>query len=277
MNPDSSFYKHNYDGFERLATFSSREALDRYRSNLLIKSHDETEFIIRHIGTHRLRALEFCCGNGRLLMALAKHNALSYGLGIEMSPDRVRFSQQWITDTAVENVEFTQGDVLHFQPEGVEPFDLAICITGAFGYFRVIDPDAPDRVLENARRALKPNGHLLLELFQLTDDFRHLLRLNDGHTRTWRPLPPSDPFAYQLDEFEYSEKTRVLKREKTFIGRDGTIDAGRAEYVADHTPSEIREMAAGQGFSVVSTYADFADTPYQPGKASRLIQILRRT
>jgi len=58
-------------------------------------------------------------------------------------------------------------DVLTFDDFAATEFDLAVCITGAFGYLRPISESAPETVLRKFHRCLHDKGHLLLELHQM--------------------------------------------------------------------------------------------------------------
>jgi SAM-dependent methyltransferase len=281
MNWDPDFYKTGYEGYEVAENFPSVLELEQYRQHLIQKSEHQVNFIARHLGwapgSCRLRVVEFCSGNGRLLVSLAMAGLLDYGLGLEIARSRVGFAQQWVADLGLTNVNNVVADVLGVDEVETDNFDLAVCITGAFQYFRPIREKAPAELLAKMRDALAPEGRLLLELYQLPDHRQHMLALNDGRLRTWQPLPPEDRFAYYLDDFEYWDKQKILRHEKIFIGRDGRIDAGRVEMLAYYTATEMDATLQHHGFDNIEIYADFEDSPYHEGQASSLVILAWRS
>jgi SAM-dependent methyltransferase len=274
---DPEFYKTGYEGFEHPENFPTAEALQDYRKLLLQKTEAQVAFIARHLGKRKLRVIEFCSGNGRLLVALALEGILDWGLGVEISQSRVAFAEQWGADLGLSGmIRHVAADALEF--DGFEPgtFDLAVCITGAFAYFKPIRESAPIELLNNLRRAIIPRGHLLLELYPMPQERKQMFALNNGKLRTWQPLPPEDRFAYYLDDFEYWEDQRILRHGKIFIGRNGMIDAGRVEVLAYYTHAELLNLLSQNGFAG-QVYAGFDDTPYCEGRSSSLIALATRT
>ena len=274
---DREFYKTGYEGFERLENFPSARELEAYRELLLRKSRLQVEFLMRHLGPRPLRGIEFGAGNGRLLVALALQEMLEEGLGLEVSTSRVAFARRWAEDLHLVQVQPVVADVLQFTDYPAQHFDLAVCITGAFNYFRPIDETAPLVVLRKMHAALRPGGHMLLELYALPQHRAQMLALNDGRLRLWHPLPAEDRFAYYLDDFEYWAGQRILRHEKIFIGRDGTIDAGRVEVLAYYTgPELIDGLLVPSGFGNVRMFGDFQDSHYCEGESSTCVVLADR-
>lgn len=273
---DPDFYKTGYEGFESLENFPTREGLEDYRRLLLDKTRAQVTFLARLLGTERHRVLEFGSGNGRLLVALAEQGMIRKGLGIEISRSRVQFAEQWAADggfsTLIRNVA---ADALEYECPAGE-FNLAVCITGAFGYMRPIHENAPGTLLDKAHAALEPGGHLLLELYQMSEERRQMLALNDGKLRVWQPLPPENSFIYYLDDLEYCSERRILRHEKIFIGRNGTIDAGRVHVVSYYSDQELIALLGEHGFQVERTMADFQDTLYVEGQSACLVILAKR-
>jgi hypothetical protein len=275
---DASFYKTGYEGFERPQNFPTVEALEDYRKHLLQKTEAQVGFIARHLGQHKLRVIEFGSGNGRLLVALALKGMLEMGLGIEISQSRAAFAQRWVTDLELDStVRNVAADALEFVDFDHGRFDLAVCISGAFGYFKPIRESAPAELLTKIRQTLVPGGYSLLELYQMPEQRRQMLALNNGKLRTWQPLPPEDRFAYYLDDLEYWHDQRVLRHGKIFIGRDGTIDAGRVEVLAYYTDAELTSLLRQKGFDGARVYEGFDDKPYCEGQSPSLIVLATRS
>jgi SAM-dependent methyltransferase len=274
-NPD--FYKTGYEGFEKPENFPTAESLENYRKLLLEKSAAQIEFITAKLGRRTLRALEIGAGNGRLLVGLAQRGVLEHGVGIDISQSRIGFAKHWISDLGIRSVEMISGDAIEFHDFEEGAFDLAVCITGAFGYLGAIDDKAPQRVLRTMHRALKPGGSALFELYQIAEQRRQMLRLNDGRLRTWQPLPAEDRFAYYLDDFQYFQDLNVLRHEKIFIGRDGSIDAGREEVLTYYTRNSFSDLLTSSGYKKPRLWADFTGTSYREGKSATLVALAERS
>ncbi len=269
---EREFYKTGYEGFDRLDSFPSARELEAYREHLLRKSQPQVEFLLRNLGSRPLRVIEFCSGNGRLLVALALRQMLGEGLGLEISSSRVAFARQWQQDLGLASLHTAAADVLEYTDFAQAHFDLAICITGAFNYFRPIRDTAPMEVLRKMRAALRPGGHLLLELYTLPERRAQMLALNEGRLRLWQPLPPEDRFAYYLDDFKYFAGQRVLRHEKIFIGRDGTIDAGRVEVLAYYSPMEVsQDFLVPLGFQDIQVFGDFGGGDYRADESASYV------
>jgi len=277
MEWNPAFYKHSYEGFEEHASFPDREALEDYRSLLLDKSRAQVEFIRRRIPDRKLRVLELCSGNGRLLVSLARDGLLDHGLGIEISQSRTAFAQAWARDLCLSRLQFVAHDALHLDEVAVGRFDLAICVTGAFNYFEAIHESAPGRLLAAITGVLVPNGDVLVELYRLSERRRQMFALADGRLRSWQPLPREDRFAFYLDDFTYWEQARILKHEKTFIGRAGQIDSGRIEVLKYYSLSEVEQMLQASGLAMVSICGDFDESAYDAYASEAQVVWARRT
>ncbi|MFZ2491223.1 MAG: class I SAM-dependent methyltransferase [Thermoanaerobaculia bacterium] len=265
------FYKTGYEGFERLENFPTPQSLQDYRQHLLDKTDAQATFIQKLLGGRKLRVIEFGSGNGRLLVALALRGALDQGVGVEISRSRVQFAESWAGDLVLANVRNVAADALTFDDFGDEEFDLAVCITGAFGYLHAIRETAPSEILKKMRRAVRPGGKVLFELYQIPALRRQMLLLNDGRLRLWNPLPEEDRFAYYLDDFEFWPEQNVLRHGKIFIGRDGSIDAGREEVLRYYEQRTFESMLGAQGFVDQDSRSDFQGGPYREGDSATLV------
>lgn len=242
----------DYEGVEASENFPSRRELEQYRTLLLRKTAAQVEFIRRKLAARgrKLRVLEFCCGNGRLLVALAQAGLLEHGLGIDVAASRIGFAREWVEELGLRQIELHNQDVLEFEaPQG--SFDLAVCLTGAFQYFRPISAAAPGKLLSQMHGGLDVGGRILLEVYPLEPRMCRMLALNRNHLRTWDPLPPEDRFAFYLHERDYWPERQIVRHQKTFIDRDGTIDAGRTEFLAYYERTQIGNMLRKSGFRSV--------------------------
>jgi SAM-dependent methyltransferase len=270
---DPASYKTAYEGFDDLARFPTALALAEYRQMLLDETERETAFVARHLGRRKLRVMDIGAGNGRLLVRLALEGMLEFGLGVEISRSRVAFAQQWVRDLGLSNIEMVATDAVGFDAFEPASFDLVTCMSDTFSYLRPIRETAPAELLSRIRAALKTDGCLLLQVYQISEARKLMLALGGGRLRVWQPLPPQDRFAYYLSDFEYAAEREILIHRKTFVARDGAIDAGRSEVLGYCTKDRLVTMLREAGFEPPQVHADFTGAAYREGDSEVLVTL----
>jgi SAM-dependent methyltransferase len=122
--------------------------------------------------------LDLCCGAGRHALPLAQHGYRITGL--DQNENFLHLAQSEAEAKGIE-ARWVQSDMrtIPFENE----FDAVINIFTSFGYLE--DENEDLRVLQQVRRALKPNGRFLLEtVYQprvLRNHIPHgIIRYNDG-------------------------------------------------------------------------------------------------
>jgi SAM-dependent methyltransferase len=166
-----------YEGLEDAASFADRATLERYRAGLLDRTAPQAQFVAGYLGA-RARVLEVACGNGRLLIDLARRGTLAHGLGVDLARSRIAFARAWAADEQIDVLQFDVADALdpRHEPGG---FSGALCVTGAFGYFEPLQSGAGARLTRVLLDALEPGGRLFLELYP-----------HSGHRRLLAPTRP---------------------------------------------------------------------------------------
>jgi SAM-dependent methyltransferase len=262
-----------YEGVEHADNFADSAAVDLYRRAALDKSRAQADFIVRNF-SQAGRLLEACCGNGRLLMALAPH--LDQGYGFDLAQSRIDFGTRWIADQAMANLEIWRDDILSPSPRlsGLR-VDLAVCITGAFGYFEPLEDGAGRQVIEDLAGCIEPGGGLLLELHQHPREAAACCQAESRILRSWIELPESDPFRFYLSEYSLDEPRHLLTHNKTFIGRDGAIDDGRSEALRLYSLDEIAALLE-PWFEKLSFYSDWMEMAYGDGDEILIVTARRK-
>ncbi len=250
-----------YEGVESPAGFDGPDDVAAYRRAALEKSAAEVRFVTDRL-TQRGTAVEVACGNGRLLIALAEAGAIERGLGIDIATSRIAFARGWAGEAGLRSLEFAAGDALdHELGQG---HALALCVTGAFGYFNAYVPGSGERLLARLRDALAPGGLLVLELYQHPLE-RELIAIAGGRLRLWHELPPGDPWRFYLSDI--TVEGDLMTHHKTFVHRsDGTIDDAREERITLYTPAQVGPMLAAAGYVDVALHDGWGDAPYDGGK-----------
>ena len=243
-----------YEGFEELSSFADRESLEQYRAAALEQSQEQADFL-GGLLSDGATMLELACGNGRLLVSLARRSRLAGGLGIDVSRSRIAFADAWAADEGLEQLRFEAADATTYPFPG--PFSAGVCITGAFAYFEAAQPGLGARLLDRVQQALVPGGLLCLELYPHPRE-RRLLEAAGRELRTWKELPPADPWRFYLSTLTLDPATQVLTHEKTFVHRtSGEVDSGRRERLLLYTRASIVRLLRERGFGAIEVFGDW--------------------
>ena len=252
-----------YEGLEDPRSFGDEKALESYREGMLARSAPQADFLARRLGDEA-RVREVACGNGRLLVELARRGVLSDGLGVDIARSRIAFAEEWARAAGMSHLRFGVADAL--ADELGSGWDAAVCITGALAYFEPIAAGSTAALLGRLRESLAPNGLLLLELYP-HPEYLPLLAAAGGSIRLWKELGAEDPWRFYLSHLELDETGRVLSHEKTFVHRTtGEIDQGRSERLRLFTEDELGALLAEAGFSAVAFHEGWSDEDYAGGE-----------
>lgn len=253
-----------YEGLEGPHSFPDRASLDRYRDAVLQRSEPQAEFLMRHLPPSA-RVVEVGCGNGRLLLELARRNAIARSLGVDLAASRVAFAARWAEEEGFDALEFVAADMREYRLPS-ETFAAAVAITGAFAYFEPIEPGAGSALLRKLHRTLASGGLLCLELYP-HPAYRRLLEVTGGRARIWTELPADDPWRFYLSELSLDASADILTHEKTFIHRStGEIDSGRRERLYLYTEQTVSEPLVAARFREVQFFDGWSGEPYSGGE-----------
>ncbi len=247
-----------YEGLE--GEFADAAERDRYRAAMLAKTAEQADFLTARLKQRTI--LEVGCGNGRLLIELARRGAVTRGLGVDLARSRVEFAAAWARELRLGSLAFEVADALEM-PLAARGYDAIVCITGAFAYFEPLGPGVAAGLAARWAQALTPGGALVLELYP-HPELRPVLDAAGGSVRLWRELDDDDPWRFYLSDLRLEQG--VLVHDKTFVHRtSGEIDAGRRERIRLYSEAEIRDLLLAAGFGEVSVYEGWSGTPYAGG------------
>jgi len=249
-----------YEGLE--VTFADRDARDRYRASALVKTAEQADFIAARLESASV--LEVGCGNGRLLIELARRGRIAGGVGIDLAQSRIEFAREWARDLGLGALRFEVADALAY-PVARGEYGAIACITGAFAYFEAVRARAGEQLAARWARALVPHGLLVLELYP-HPELTPLIEAARGSLRLWRELPPEDPWRFYLSDLRI--EAGILIHDKTFVHRtSGQVDAGRRERIRLYTATEISDLLACAGFADVELHEGWTEHPYEHGES----------
>ncbi|MGE5290524.1 MAG: class I SAM-dependent methyltransferase [Micromonosporaceae bacterium] len=208
-----------------------------YAEPLDARADDEAELIWRLLELEAgMEVLDLACGHGRIANALAARGCRVTGL--DATPLFLDLARR---DAAARGLEVTyvEGDMRSLPWTG--QFDHVINWFTAFGYF---DDAGNRRVLEEAARALKPGGRLMIE----TNN-------RDWVIRNFQPASVDEREGKLLiDRRRFDPLTGQMTTERMVV-RDGHVR--RAPYfVRMLTFTELRGWLLDAGFSHVDGYGE---------------------
>lgn len=227
MKPSFDFYKSFYGRYSNLLTSK--------------RSEKEAKFLKKFIKSYDSQILDFGCGWGRHLKALAK---LGYKnlTGVDSSAKLLEKSKELLI-----NYPFTKlikSDFIEFS--STNRYDFIYQVFQSFGFeTRIYD----ERNLKNITKLLSPNGIYLLDL-------RNPIRLLNGEIFD---LPPTL-------KLEFNPKKRKVK----FIADTDTEECNI--YLIE----ELEKMFENANLKIIKTYGDFNGSDYSD-KSERLIIVAKRS
>jgi len=102
-----------------------------------------------------IKVLDVGCGSGRAINLMAKTFPSSHFSGYDFSSEGISNAKNEMIKLGLDNATFEQQDVTHF--DHAENFDFITAFDA------IHDQAHPDKVLENIRRSLKPDGVFLMQ------------------------------------------------------------------------------------------------------------------
>jgi SAM-dependent methyltransferase len=194
----------------------------------------------------RSRVLDLGCASGKRTIELARRGHRV--LGLEPDPKALSEARESAAGETL-NLHFHKADprAISYRAE----FDAVVLLGGALGRFPS-DRDAL-RCLEAARKALKPQGLLLVDAINREWLMRHF------EPNLWEQEEGEK--AVVLDDAEFDFETGRLVNRKTLVGPDGkrtpALDSRRV-----YALTELKELLSRAGFDYRQSWGGFDGSAY---------------
>jgi hypothetical protein len=272
---DQSLNLTAYSEVESSKNYLTPAELASYRRLLLEKSKPATQCVKDTVYRGaKLKVLELCSGSSRLLYALDDMDLLEDGHGVEVSPSRHKFAEEWkssLGTARVHNVHCS-ADAYGFRQGEL---DLVVMIDGALSYLYPCDPELPERILRRAHANLVSGGSLLMEFDVLSPEQRNAMK-RDGRSRVWRKGDEKDAFAYALYETEpISWEQMVVQNTSIYLSRATREEKVKRELYKYYSTEELNALLDGIGFTT-RHYASFEMEPYTPQARALITLAVKR-
>ena len=202
------------------------------------------------------RALDLCCGFGRISAELSRRGFAV--TGVDITESYLRAARE---DAACENldIEYINADARYFRRGGF--FDVAVNLYISFGYFENSADDFA--VLKNVHESLKSGGAFIIETLGKEIAVRDFVEAEWFERAGWTVLT----------EYEAVDSWTRLKNRWILI-KDGR----RLEKIFTqrlYAASELRRLLLDAGFAAVELYGGWDESPYDQ-RAKALIAVARK-
>jgi len=262
----------SYDNVESLNTFSD-DSFKKYCEEKLALCSKHIQFIHKHCIDNNSswsgKVCEIGSGNSKLLYRLENNNLLQEGVGIEISSSRHKFVQQFKQLVKSKKVTNLNKNILDTKP--LHDFDLVIGVDIILQFITPLDKNAEKSILDWIKLCLKPNGFLLLELW----DFEAILKqieLFGNDLRIWEEFSESDPWEFSLANFKTNEVNDIIW-EKLFLKRNSLERSKIASVLRPYSSHKIKTILENNGFDCVTEFNNWvSDGDTQQGEYIILAQ-----
>ena len=174
--------------------------------------------------------------------------------GVDYSRRSIAYDRTFAADNRLD-INYRYENYLDLDDEAL--YDAAFLI---FGDFCPLNPKQRSKLLQNVHRALKPNGHFVLDVS--TREHRRRYGNRNGwyaaESGFWKP----GPHLVLEEGFDYVDQSIWLDQ-YTVIEADARVTVYR-NWFQDYTPETIRAELTQGGFTVQSLWGDLTGTPLPP-------------
>lgn len=221
------------------------------------RNDEEAEFFIDNLcsllkPSKNSTILDIACGRGRHSIYL---NKKGYDItGIDLSYSNVKFAKQFEN----EKLHFFEHDMRHLL--NINYFDIALNLFTSFGYFET----ERDHInsLKSFRKALKPDGVLMLDYFNTNKILKNLTRQEVKHV--------------DGIDFNISKKVVNDKIVKSIAFEHKGKDFHFKEEVKAFTLNDFQRLFELSGFEIKDYYGDYSLNSFNELKSDRLIFICKK-
>ena len=157
------------------------ENVREYRDAGLVDGHGSSVYLLNLLllcGAIRpgMKVLDLACGPANLLVALAEINPQAEFIGVDLSPEMLRWAEELRAERGLNNLSFIRGDITNLTALGDQSVDL---VMSTLALHHLPDLDLLQRCFEEMARVTRPGGAIHLMDFaalKRTSTIRYFVR-----------------------------------------------------------------------------------------------------
>ncbi|EKD41163.1 MAG: methyltransferase type 11 [uncultured bacterium] len=209
--------------------------------------------------------LDVCCGVGRHSIPLAKKGCRVQGVDISKKYLKIAKKKAFVNKLPA---QFSLGDarLLKFDNQ----FDIALNLFSSLGYF--INASDDHKIIRGIYRALKPDGKLVIEIYNST---RILHMLDFCHKHHWLSTQWSEA---SNKEFIVLADPQVLKRQKAFMNHfiflyKNGVRKEMKTFNRIFTLDDLSHLLEANKFKILKVYGGLDGSKYHPLTSENMVLI----
>jgi len=203
--------------------------------------------------------LDLGCGQGRHCIGLAKTDQTI--IGLDYSPTMLALAQNKNRHRKL-TIPYVRGDMNRL-PFTDDSFSWVLSLFGSFGYH---DDNNNIRVITEIHRVLKPDGQLLLDIWNKDK----ATRLHGNRQR--HPLSKTE---HVTQSFLYSTKTKRMTIKRLFELQDNNKELTISFRVYSQT--EITDVLTDAGFTVRAIHGGYDQTKFTADSRNMVVVGVKKT
>ncbi len=269
-----NFILEAYKNIESPKNFSSDKELMNYRELLLKRAKKKEIPLLKKLILKKSNILEIGSGNSRLLYSLNGAGLLKEGVGVEISPSRYKFAEEWRKDLKIKNVKNICKDILSWKNyrkyKGY--FDTVLCLTGIFPFFAVLEKEGDKKALDLIRFVLKDKGQAIIEIDTFNKEI-DLCKTNNNRVRLWGEYYKDDPFRFELIKFNWNPRNNILTAKTYNLKRNELfVDGPTTKIFKIYNKKELHRLLTKFRFSNIKLYSNYDyEKPFWNNQTKNLI------
>lgn len=225
----------------------------------------EIPFFLRHARAANGPVLEVACGTGRLTLPIARE-----GIDITGSDISAPMLEQARLKSAAENltIEWLEQDCRNMNPG--RHFSLIFSATNAMQH--LLDVDSACAFLQSARRALLPDGHLIIDVFH-PDPAKLLRTASERYLHKTIATPAGDTIRVETAS-SYRPDTQILHFDLFYLSGTDLLRT-KSVNMRCFFPEELLALCRFNGLEVVQRFGSYDETPFSADSPKQIL-ICRR-
>jgi len=257
-----------YENVEDLTLFDNTDEINRYRVERLTAVSEPVTFIENQFSAELpFVALDVGSGSSCLLYALSKRGFLSRGVGIDSSPARHHFAEEWKIQAGYTEIDNILGDI-RSSNFALNQFNICTVLDNTLAYLFDKNNSHPSKIVDKISGTLVGNGILLIEVSVIPSIIAECIK-NGSVTKT-KKNKKSDRFKSTIYNYHWDEARELMKVQSRYQYRESGDIIDKLEFFKVYNANDMKDLIA-PNFEFAGIWSDFSGKEYIQGKSEKMI------